>query len=142
MIIITTLSSFSVFDWLFSSTSHVEGTIAIVSALVSLSVALFIIFRKNKGDAFESIIQANEKFRNEVRNDLIICKADVERYKKLLQDLEIEDKKHREEIASLKQKLDAAEKRISEYELAISSCDFAQCKRVALRIRAEKGDSK
>lgn len=114
------------FDWF-------TGLVGLVSAIVSLSVSYFIAKRKSKTDSFESIIQANEKFRDEVRKDLNICKKELdaskeelESYKDTVQKLEKEivnsqndSIKLKFEILEYKQKILDLTNKISEYEKTI-----------------------
>jgi len=123
-------------DWAIMHALHPDVPV-ITFGIVFLLIAFVILWRRSKTSEVETLVQANERFRNEVRNDLIACKAEVEQYKKKLQDLEIQEKKHLGEIEALKSKLVEVEKRIEDYETALNQCNYAECKRIALLIKKQ-----
>ena len=57
--------------------------------------------KKNNTDAFTAIIEANEKFREEVRADLAISKAETQGYKDMVNNLNIQISEYEYKVTEL-----------------------------------------
>jgi chromosome segregation ATPase len=112
------------FDWF-------TGIVSLVSIAGTALVAYFVARRKDKTDSFESIIQANEKFRDEVRCDLNTCKSELERYKSLVDKLETDINQYEDQNLALKHQILEYKEKISEYEMIIIDLrgDLEKCRK-------------
>jgi chromosome segregation ATPase len=85
-----------------------------ITAVLTGVLTYFGVRKKNNNDAFKNLIDANEKFREEIRRDLIVAKQD------LLQARD-EINKSREHILGLENKIDEYQVEIDSYRKSITA---------------------
>jgi uncharacterized coiled-coil DUF342 family protein len=102
------------------NTTLIQASIAAVALLLTNLVSFFVARKKNNNDAFKNLVDANEQFRNEIRNDLIGAKKEAQDYKDLFNELKEKINEYETQIIELKnQILEYKEIRL-EYEAEIS----------------------
>jgi peptidoglycan hydrolase CwlO-like protein len=89
------------------TTEQVTLWVAIFGAFAS-SVSVYLSNRKkNRRNDFEALVEANTKFREEIRDDLKQAKEELEEAYRKIQSLELTLDKKDEEIAALKSKIES-----------------------------------
>ena len=113
---------------------NIEILAALFGAILSSIVTFYIGRKKNNTDSFKAIIEANQQFREEVRNDLKITKEEL---KNSVEIIEYKDKL----IKTLKEQFDELEEENSIlkehneiYKNALNCCDSKdtpnECKKI------------
>lgn len=98
------------------------STTVIIGALSVIATNLLTFFgtrKKNNTDAFESLVEANEKFRNEIRGDLIASKKEAQMYKDLVNELKEKINEYESQIIELKTSILEYKEIRSDYEREI-----------------------
>jgi septal ring factor EnvC (AmiA/AmiB activator) len=87
--------------------------------ILSNCITYFGTRKKNNNDAFKNLVDANEQFRNEIRNDLIAAKKESQSYKDLVNELKEKINEYESQILDLKKEILAYRETKIEYEKEI-----------------------
>jgi len=75
---------------------------------------------KDKNDYFKTLLEANEKFREEVREDLKSAKAEIEKYKEKIEELDASISSYCDKLLEYERLIKTYESQISENKEEIS----------------------
>lgn len=97
----------------------VTAVVGFFSSLVTGFVTFLTMRRKNQTDAFRALIDANEKFRDEVRKDLEIVKGEKEEYRRLVEELQDRIRQYEKQINALRIEIAQYKDEIIHYQSTI-----------------------
>jgi peptidoglycan hydrolase CwlO-like protein len=100
----------------------------IISSISAISTGVFVYFtnrKKNRRNDFEALVEANTKFREEIRDDLKQAKEELEEAYRKIQSLELALYKKDEEIAALKAQILSLINTIKSLEETVKSYEDA-----------------
>lgn len=83
----------------------IQAIITGFALVASNSLTFFAVRKKSNADAFKSLVDANEKFRNEIRGDLISAKKEAQEYKMLVNELKSKINEYESQILELKEEI-------------------------------------
>ena len=101
------------------SNSLIVPALTFAGIAVTNVLTYFATKKKNNNDAFSNLIAANEKFRNEIRGDLIAAKKEAQMYKDLVNELKEKINEYESQIIELKTSILEYKEIRSDYEREI-----------------------
>lgn len=105
---------------MFSTEVTVAVVIGISGALITGIVTFLVNSKKVKNDDFKAIINANERFRDELRKDLQRCKETILDLEVKIEEYERQMEAYRDRIRELESTLIEKDKIIARHEATIS----------------------
>ena len=100
-------------------TTLIQPTLIFAGIVFTNLATYFISRKKNNNDAFSNLISANEKFRNEIRGDLMASKQEAQMYKDLVNELKEKINEYESQIIELKTSILEYKEIRSDYEREI-----------------------